>query len=510
MNAVFKSLPKPLALPEIVVRDGSLPRMCHEAQAVLAGAGRVYNKGGVLVLLDKETGKTYPATAAVARLEMAKCARWCKKMRANDDDGNLAWKSIPTDPPRAVAQAIVEMQDWPDIPKLKTVVDHPLWVAHGSMLEPGYNPGQQIFRFGALKAAAGRGCPGDSVQDAEAALEKMRDTVHTFPWASPEDEAACLASMLAAVSRPILQTAPLLLVSAPAPGSGKGLLARCIARFAQAEDVSSGVLPVDDAELEKRIIADLQESPAVLFYEELGGGQAGQELDSPALRNLVTSPVFKGRQLGASRMVTASTAAMVMVTANNAMAGSDSARRILEIRLDPRCECPSSRPFPGPEPDKAILARRDELISAAMTIQGAWLASGKPGLADLPPVSSFRDWTFWARAPIAWLLGVDPAQRLVQAQRTDSKAGSIALLLEAIYEDKLTQPWKASALHDMGTKVQLAIEEVLGLRPGEEPSIRKLGRWLAGAKDRIAAGLVLREHSKANGSVTWAVRRAAE
>ncbi|SCC95262.1 hypothetical protein THIX_90031 [Thiomonas sp. X19] len=159
-------------------------------------------------------------------------------------------------------------------------------------------------------------------------------------------------------------------------------------------------------------------------------------------------------------------------------------------------------------PDALVLGRRQELIHAVMTIQAAFLHAGCPGLDDLERASDFDDWHKWCRGPINWLMGLDPATRLVKAQKKDPRAGEVAGVLEAVFMLKGPMTWKASDLLKMDGGVYLALEDAMGLSPGKEPSTRSVGRWLQGAKDRIAGGYVLREHSLAQGSVTWKVVRA--
>ena len=500
MSAVLKAVPQAKPLPRIEVKAGELPAMMDAAERALGATLTVFDKGQVLVSLNPSSGSSSPLTPSVCRVEMARCATWFKTA--------VTSKGVfdePANPPSALAQALVERQDWRGIPKLKTVTDHPLWLAPGLMLAPGYDPESWIYGafqgFPAVHADASR-------EEAEEALLKLRDVIKTFPWAEDHDEAASLATMLSCVSRPAMKKAPLLLISAPAPGSGKAVLGKALARFAQEKDVTSGVLPADDVEIEKRLISSLLESPPVLLFEEIGDGKAGQEIDSASLRNLATSEVMEGRYLGHSKKALVSTCTNVMITANNATAGADSARRILEIRLDPRHETPAARVFKGPMPSSLVLSRRQELIHAVMTVQAAFLHAGCPGLDDLTPVSDFDDWHKWCRGPINWLMGLDPATRLLKAQKSDPRAGEVAGVLEAVFMLKGPSHWKASDLLKMDGGVYPALEDAMGLRPGKEPSSRMVGRWLQGAKDRIAAGYVLREHSHAQGSVTWKVVRA--
>jgi len=500
MSAVVTNLKAPKSLPVIEVKPGRLAVMCDEAVAAVAKTLRVYDKGSVLVALNPSSGSCAALTSATMRVELARGARWMRKVKDQED----GWKLVPDDPPRAVASALVDMGSWEHIPVLKAVVDHQLWVSPGRAHPGGYDKETCVYSTALRPAASAR---ADATrEEAEEALCTLQDAIKTFPWADKCDEAAALASMLAALSRPVMKIAPLILITAPAPGSGKALLGRAISQFSEAATPPASPLAGDEEEIKKDLFARLLASQQVIFYDEVEKGP-GAALDSISIRSLATSEVFSTRLLGASKSPAVSTCVTVVITANNATPAADSARRMLEIRLDPRCETPASRRFSGPPPAEIILGRREEMIRAAMTIQAAYIHAGRPGLDDLPPCSDFNDWNLWARGPISWLMDVDPAKRLVEAQQTDSTAGEIAEALSSIYRRMYTTRWKVTELlqHEDTTS---ALREAIGLPPNREPGSKQIGRWLFGARDRIAGGLVLRVASRAQGSITWRIDKA--
>jgi len=500
MSAVVKLKAAPQGLPVIEVKPGRLAVMCDEAVAAVASTLRVYDKGSVLVALNPSTGSCAALTSATMLVELARSARWVRKVKDQED----GWKLVPDDPPRAVAAAVVDMGSWEQIPRLRAVVDHEMWCSPGRAHTGGYDNETGIYSTARASASPAR--KDATREEADEALCTLQDAIKTFPWAARHDEAAALASMLAALARPILEIAPMVLITAPTPGSGKGLLGQAIARFAQAEVCAGATLSSDDEEVRKDLFARLLAGHGVIFFDEIAAG-TGAAIDSPALRTLATSQVFSSRILGSNKTAEVGTCAVVVVTANNATPSADSARRMLEIRLDARCETPAARRFSGPTSAEIISGKREEMIRAAMTIQAAYIHAGMPGIHDLPPVSNYNHWNLWARGPIAWLMGVDPAQRLVDAQRVDSTAGEVGDALAAIYRRMVGARWKANELlqHQDTTS---ALRDALGLPPTREPGTRQIGRWLLGARDRIAGGLVLREASRSAGSITWRIEKA--
>ncbi len=498
MSAVVKPL-KVIRKLAIRVETGELAPMADQAERALAATLAVFDKGGALVLLDPICGATSILCPAVARIEMARAATWIKTIQTAQ--GPI---EVPADPPLGVAEAIVKRGMWQHIPKLRAVVDHPLWCSAGRAHPGGYDKTTGIYCTARQPTATAR---ADATrEEAEEALCTLRDTLKTFPWASQVDEAAALAAMLAALSRSVMRIAPLILITAPAPGSGKALLARAISQFAQAATPPASPLAGEEEEIKKDLFSRLLEGQQVIFYDEVEKGP-GAALDSISIRSLATSEIFSTRLLGASKSPKVSSCVNVLITANNATPAADSARRMLEIRLDPKCETPAARKFAGPQPAEIISARREEMIRAAMTVQAAFVHAGRPGLDDLPAASDFHDWNLWARGPVAWLMGIDPAARLIEAQKTDSAAGEVAATLETIYRRMSGTRWKAGDLlqHE---DTSSAMREALGLPATREPSTQKIGRWLMGARDRLAGGFVLRLDSRASGSISWRIERA--
>ena len=101
-------------------------------------------------------------------------------------------------------------------------------------------------------------------QTVKAAVAHSWSRLKRFPFVSPVDRGGFLAALLTALVRPLLPTAPGFLISAPVAGSGKTLLALCVAALAGA---TAGVSSAgrDEEELEKRLLTELRFFPAALF-----------------------------------------------------------------------------------------------------------------------------------------------------------------------------------------------------------------------------------------------------
>ena len=469
--------------------------MYFESESALAQTGRFYHRGGMLVELAAN-GKTHPVSSATGHIALARAANWINRSR--DVDGNVASKKV--DPPHEIAAALVKTHIWNAIQELIGVVDHPLFVDSGELLAPGYDPKTKLFGHfehdPKINFTAG-------LADARQAAEYISQLFSTLDLASEADKAAVLCSILTAVSRPALKTAPLFLITAPVFGSGKGLLARLISGFAQAGEPNSKTLQGNDDEIKKEIISSLIGSAPVLFFDEVGG----QEIDSVSLRTLATAETFSGRLLGSSKEVNLSTRTLILLTGNNIAPSADMARRMLEIRIDPKCETPATRKF-SIDPIKILNENRSEMIQAALTIQAAYsnhLKSGSAGEteANLPGIGSFSEWDRWCRRPIFWLTGVDPAQRLLDQLKADPDRAEIADVF-CEWNRKFGSDYVVSAQIQNAPKVYEAITVFANQK---DMSTKDISRWISKHQGRIVGGLRIEKSDSITNKIKWRVAR---
>lgn len=479
--------------PTIAIEPGELPRMYDEAEAALAATGRVYQRGGVLVALTDDF-RTVTLNVATTNMLLARCVNWVKAAKMKDRVVHF-----PADPPRSIAEALVSAPSWAAVNELRQVVRHPVFLPDGRLLAPGFDSRSGFYGAFAPLFDVRTDATQEEAREAAAHLETL---VQTFDFETAEDRAGALSAILAAVCRPVLRTAPMFLISAPVAGTGKGLLAKVISRFAMPGEPPSSTLPDDDDEAKKEIMSRLMSSQPVLFFDEVAGG----EIDSVPLRTLSTSEIMGGRLLGQSRDINVSTRTLVMITGNNITPTADTARRIVEIRLNPACESPATRTFSY---DPIAVADKDRinLIRAVLTIQAAWMAAGRPRAAG-PAVGSFADWDEWCRQPVIWLTGKDPAGRMFSGMMNDPRKNELAAVLSAWDDRYQSQPMTTGDVCGDGSSqaLQNALRDATSPRSGQL-SPKSVGRWLKANRDRIAAGFKLIEAGMLDGRTRWRVER---
>ena len=176
--------------------------------------------------------------------------------------------------------------------------------------------------------------------EAELALAKLKKLIATFPFVDDAARSVALAAILTGVCRPFLPTAPAFVFNAPAPASGKGLLADTVGVLATGRRPDTFSQAEDASEERKRLFAMLMGGAPVLLIDNVERTMRSAEFCA-----VLTQTVFSDRVLGASRTCTVPTAALWLVTGNNVQVAGDLTRRVLVCTIDARCERPDLTHF---------------------------------------------------------------------------------------------------------------------------------------------------------------------
>lgn len=321
--------------------------------------------------------------------------------------------------------------------------------------------------------------------DAQAALTLLMQPFDAFPWAAEQDEANFVAALLTAVQRRVLPTAPAFGLDAPVQGSGKTLLAQCLAVLSTGQDAAVMAFEKDEAEIRKRLLACLLDGGGTLILDNILGS-----CDSAALAAFLTAPVYADRLLGESKRVTLPNRVLTLLTGNNLTFAGDLPRRVLTIRIDPRMADPQGRTF-DVDPLAVVHAHRQTMARAACVIIQAYRDSGaapRPGRA-----ASFEVWDELVRQPVAWLTGYDPLDSLKEAVAHDPDRELLSDLLQSLR--------RAFGLSEFTAKDVLRaadqLDELQDMLP-HRATARGVGMGLRYRCDRVVAGLVLRQHRAPN------------
>jgi hypothetical protein len=165
-----------------------------------------------------------------------------------------------------------------------------------------------------------------------------------------------------------------------------------------------------------------------------------------------------------------------------------------------------------------------------------WRAYFTAGAPDVVPgdAGGFAGWGRLCRQPVLWVaregladalpwqLGDPAASMLADASTTDPELDTLAdylravnaLSAEADFDARDVETWFKVGEHDRdgpAGALRSAVSEILGLRPGFEPSARSLGRMMTYRRDRVVRGFVLRARSvTSTHAKVWRVVKVGE
>lgn len=295
----------------------------------------------------------------------------------------------------------------PAVPSIDLMVSYPVVTKHG-ISPPGFAHG--IYYDEPTELAG-------IVPDPTNAIAILTDLVIDFPFADDASRQNFFGLLLTPILRPITRNAPLHLVMASLPRTGKTKLV---------DEVLGGVilgrptpaiqLSGSDEERDKRILAALLRGDTIRHLDNLR-----EYLDSAVLASLLTAPVYSGRILSRSELVDLPNHLTLVGTGNNVRATKEIVERSVPIVLQPSAADPSSRSdFAHADLPAYVSRQRRNVFAALLGMIEAWRAGGSsPGAHRM---GGFEDWTrvvggilkhagcpAWLGNARGWRRGADPA-----------------------------------------------------------------------------------------------------
>lgn len=525
----IKVAPPAAPMPEITVStgDGSVRRMVDEAITALAGDWRTYQRGGKLVhvvtIPDNPNGQSVgvqvgrqPGTPVILEMHPAvllerldDAARWLKY--------NAAVKShVKCNPPESVISALVRKGEWPGVKRLVSVTTSPVLRPDGTVLQkPGYDRATGILYWPSQAYLPVPDQP--TLDDARVALGELLDVVCDFPFAQPANRTAWVAGLLTMFARSAIDgCTPLFAIDATTPGTGKSRLIDAAVRIAHRTDAARTSMPEEDEEMRKRITSLVLEGDPAVCLDNIK-----KKIAFPSLDAVLTSTVWKDRELGKNGTVQAPHTTVWWATGNNLTLGGDLARRTLHVRLQSKVERPEDRTGFKHDPLLAwVSAERPRLVCAALTLLRAFMLAGAPYSG--PVWGSFEEWSRIVPAAIVWAGGDDPlAARSLSSDIGDEDTAVLTVLLEGLCRllgnsGRLTArdilvalyPTREHGEHsppDGYDDVRDVITSATRGQQGKMPEVAKFGYLLRSYRGRIHKGLCLEGGLNRAGTTVWEI-----
>jgi len=429
-------------------------------------------------------------------------------------------KEVPTDAPTWAPSRLIAKDGERRLPRLDAVITAPILRADGSILSaPGHDAASRLLLL-ADTPDMPHIPPAPTTAEARAALEMLWAPFRLFPLVDAVDRGVILAALLCACVRASLPTAPGTALDAPTAGTGKTLLGLAIGALSLG--YAPPALPPagnQDEEARKRLFAALRDGHRVLLWDNVR-----EPLGNGALDAFLTAPTFTDRILGKSETATLPNRVLFLVTGNNLRLVGDTCRRILPARLDARIERPYAREFDFC-PRQTVLARRMDLVIAALTIIRAWITAGRPRHGK-GRTASFEGWDELVRQPVCWIAKsdarfADPLKATERAFDLDPETAKLAALIGA-WDQTFASRWvttgelasKAEAARnttrDGSAAVLLdAVEEIAG-DPRGSINRRMLGRWIERHAERRHNDRRLVRGKLRHGAPTWCIAKDAD
>ena len=490
----FFKLTRPPAMVELV--RGKTDEVIGQVLRLMRQSPEAYDFGGPLVVVER--GELHP-------LDKHGLLHWLGGMTQFWKTAiiNKAPVQVLEDPPMKIADQLLALGKRRQLKRLEAVITAPTVRPDGSLLDqPGFDSLTGLL----LDVDQDDMYPVPrmpTTQQVETALERLMRPFADFPMVDMLDRSVLLSALLTAAVRPALPTAPAFGFDAPVQGSGKTLLAKCVAVIASGQRPKIQPHCREEEEVRKRLMTILLESPRAVVWDNILG-----TFDSASLAGLLTSSTYTDRILGVSKSAEVPNRAVWLLTGNNLTLAGDMPRRVLKCRIDPETERPFARRF-DLEPESYCLKNRQRMISDALTIIRGWFAAGCPQ-AD-GQMASFEQWDTLVRQPIAWIANhvadfgeYDDVMRAVDnAQAQDPEQEMWGELLDAwvavfgkdaktareVLDECEVMSWGASS-----SCIRKQLHEALSEYQGNARTIssRTLGKILGNRADRLVNGKRMR------------------
>jgi hypothetical protein len=409
-------------LPTIRLVSGQLPRAVTETEHALLSAGvAIFSRAGTLVYPVAETTTASNGRKTVmARLRpfvvdsfIEPVAEAAIFQRFNNRQN--AWTDI--DPPLQLVRMVLSRDRRWMFPPVGGIITTPTLRADGSLLAtPGYDPRSELYLLPSLQLPPIPERP--TREQAEAALKLLKDLFAEFSFQRKElDCSIALSGLLTALLRGSLPTAPVYLIAADTPGTGKSYLVDVIAMVADGRLCPVITASKNVEETEKRLGSVLLNGVSIVSLDN-----CTHDLGGELLCQITERPVVKIRILGRSEMPDCECHTALFATGNNITFRGDMVRRGLKCNLEALNERPELREFQQDALEVATV-NRGMYVAAALTIVRAYFAAGSPSVCK--SFGSYAVWSRMVRSPLMWLGEPDPTRSIDEIREEDVELTNI-------------------------------------------------------------------------------------
>jgi hypothetical protein len=489
-------------------------RVIDEVVAALArGKTPLYQRHGRLVRVIQPAGTpgdTHPPPPQIDPVPLGDLRTRITEvadLRARGSTGR--WRSVS--PPPHLVVGVDARGNYPGIPSLRAISHAPILRPDGSVHQrAGYDP-----ESGVLYVPPEDPClipDNPSREDARRAAAELLAPVRSLPFQDEADRAGWLAVVLTGAGRFAYRgPAPLFLFVGNRSGVGKDETARAAITIATGHPPQTGYYATrqfrgrcedDPEELRKTFTAVALHGTAAYLFTNL---PSNYEFGCDVLDGVLTSTEWNARLLGTNRVTTLPMHTIWLASGNNVRPNpkTDTARRVLTIRLWADDHRPWEVGYDGPPLQVRVLAERNRLLAAALTVLAAYLRAGRPP-QPITHMGSYEGWSDLIRSAIVWVGLPDPVVKRTGPAEPTPPADGLCLLLDLLDEVMPEgEPLLASEILD-----RLTTAGLLNRWPQAKPNAWRVGLLLGRHKGLESKGRSITGSRDRNGLTLWTVRGA--
>lgn len=416
-----------IKIPTITLQVGLQNKILNQAQEILLNDGCIYQKNSMLYRINKEIkpdSTSWNLKPITKQWLMNKLNAICQFVSIKSD-GDIMQKDCPYWLPESI---IANSDNW-NFPYIAGIRTTPTLRKDGTILNKvGYDLETGIY----LAIDDDWNIPDNPTRDdALKAYGNLEYVIQHYKFSNPESKTAAIAGMLTGTIIDVLPVSPAFAIDSPIKGSGKSKLGKTICYFADIDTIPSSMGNEDESE--KILASLLRQGKNSIFFDNVIRTITGGEL----LNILLTEGKVSIRIFGLTEVFTINKPPIIVFTGCNPDFSGDITRRILKIRIDPKCSNPEEKRFPF-SPDTYTKQNIKHLITSALTILRAYHVAGCPD-QNINEYGSFEDWSKIVRGSIVWLGKTDPYLTVKSIQALDTVKNNLSALLESWYLNYNTQ-----------------------------------------------------------------------
>jgi hypothetical protein len=388
--------------PEIVITDRPLRDISYEAvvtMVMINNPPSIFRRLGELVRIqtdEKEIPKAVPLTEPGVRGILARAANFFKiapKKIRDDVTGEMrtTFKKHHIAPPREIVQDIMSLPTLP-VPALLGVTTTPIINPDGRIhAEKGYDPDSRLYYYPPPGTTIPPVSENPIEEDVKKAASIILEPFAEFPFVDDTSRTHCIASMLTAVLRPLIDgSVPMAIIDKPMPGTGASLIGELIGIILFGASAAVTPSPKKEEEWGKQITTSLLGGNTLMIIDNVE-----DKIYSSSLAIVLTASYWRQRLLGTNTEVEIPIRMVVIANGNNVSLGGDLPRRVYWCRMDPNCPRPWQRDIEYKHPDIRAwtLEKRGEILWGVLTLAKSWILAGRPVPGpDVPKLGGYESW----------------------------------------------------------------------------------------------------------------------